>query len=247
MKLSDNHKMPGTCRDREECAPSFFCALPTETRRELRSIKVDHIYARGATLFVEGQRAEGVYLLCEGRVKLTTYSEAGKAIILRIAEPGELIGLSEIIAGLSYEKTAEASEDCRTSFIKTKDFLNFIKTHHEASLNAMRQLSSNNHKAYLQICSLGLSVSVGDKLARLLLQWCDSRSANGGPVHIERTHTHSDIGEMIGASRETVTRLLNDFRDRGLIKLSRTEVCIPDRKQLKAAIGTKHRNGNGDV
>ncbi len=247
MKLSDNHGIAGTCSDDDECAASLFCSLPEAAALELRSIKVGHTYPRGSTLFVEGQNSEGVYLLCSGRVKLATYSEGGKAIILRIAEAGEVLGLSEIISGIPYEKTAETSEDCSAGFIGRKDFLNFIRTHHEAALAALQQLSSNNHKAYLQICSLGLSASVGDKLARLLLQWCDSRSANGGPIYIARTHTHSDIGEMIGASRETVTRLLSDFRDRGLISLSRTAVCIPDRKQLKAAIGTKHRNGNGHV
>jgi len=210
-------------------------------------MKVAHAYPRGSILFVEGQIAEGVYILCSGRVKLTTYSEAGRAIILRVAEAGEVLGLSEIISAIPYEKTAETTGDCRVGFVEAKEFLRFLQSSHEAAFNALRQLSSNNHKAYLQICSLGLSVSVGDKLARLLLQWCDGRSINGGPVHIERNHTHSDIGEMIGASRETVTRLLNDFVDRGLIKLSRTEVCIPDRRRLQAAIGTKHRNGNGYV
>ena len=247
MKLSDHPRIPGQCGERTECPESFFCGRSEDTADELLSMKAMHTYARGSVLFVEGQTAEGVYMLCSGHVKLTTYSEAGRAIILRIAEAGEVIGLSEAISGIAYEKTAETTDECRVGFIKRKDFLKFLESSPEAAFKALRQLSRNNHRAYLQICSLGHSVSVGDKLARLLLQWCDGRSLNGGPVRIERTHTHSDIGEMIGASRETVTRLMNDFRDRGLIKLSRTEVCIPDRRRLKAAIGTKHRNGNGYV
>jgi CRP/FNR family transcriptional regulator, cyclic AMP receptor protein len=195
---------------------------------------------------MEGQRAKGVYILCSGSVKLLTYSERGKSIILRIAEPGEVLGLSEVISGIPYENTAQASEDCNVSFIKARDFVEFISRHHEAALNALRQLSSNNHQAHLQICSLGLSVSVGEKLVRLLLQWCDSRHVNGGPVLIARIHTHFEIAEMIGTTRETVTRLLNDFRDRGLITLSKTELGIPDRRSLKAAIGSKQGNGNGN-
>src|SRR5215211_7051424 len=83
MKLSDNPRIPGTCTERAECGASFFCGLPEEAALELRSIKVGHTYLRGSTLFLEGQTADGVYLLCSGRVKLTTYSEGGKAIILR--------------------------------------------------------------------------------------------------------------------------------------------------------------------
>lgn len=185
--------------------------------------------------------------MCKGRAKLSTYSEDGRAIILRIAEAGEVLGLGAVISGTAYEKTAQALDDCLVSYIAKKDFLDFVQTYHEAALNALRQLSNNYHKAHLQICSLGLSSSAGDKLARLLLQWCDSRPGNGGPIYIERAHTHGDIAEMIGSSRETVTRLLSDFVERGLVKLSKTDLCIPDRNLLKAAIGTKHRNGNGHV
>ena len=121
-----------------------------------------------------------------------------------------------------------------------------VEKHHEAALNALHQMSGNYQKAHLQICSLGLSANVGDKLARLLLQWYD-RATVSGPALISQTYTHGEMAEMIGTSRETVTRLLKDFRDRGLISQSKRELCIPDRTRLKASIGSKHRNGNGHV
>jgi CRP-like cAMP-binding protein len=164
---------------------------------------------------------------------------------LRIAEPGEVLGLSSVVSDLEYEKTAQASETCRISFIDKASFLLFVQYHHEAALNALKQLSNNYHKAHMQICSLGLSVSAGDKLARLLLQWCE-QSPNGDKVRISPTHTHGEIGEMIGASRETVTRLFRDFRDRELITFSRSELCIPDRERLKSVIGAKHGHGSGN-
>ena len=233
----------------DQCKKSedSFCNLPPAVENELRALAKSRPYSRGSALFMEGQPAKGVYLLCAGRVKLSTYSEEGRAIILRIAERGEVLGLSSVISDLPFEKTGHASEDCVASFIKKKDFLDFLRTHPDAALNAMRQLSNNYHKAHVQICSLGLSSSVGDKLAKLLLQWCESRPGNGGAAYIPRNYTHGDIAEMIGTSRETVTRLLSDFRDRGLIELSKTELYVPDRQLLKGAIGTKHRNGNGHV
>jgi CRP/FNR family transcriptional regulator len=246
MKNSD-HRIPSTCNECLEHPKGFFCGLSRSSLAELLPLRITHKYKRGAVIFMEGQPSGGVHILCSGRAKLSTYSEDGRAIILRIADAGETLGLGSVIAGGAYEKTAQALEECLVSFIAKKDFLEFVQKHHDAALNALRQLSSNYRKAHLQICSLGLSSSAGDKLARLLLQWCDTRPANGGPIYIARAHTHVDIAEMIGSSRETVTRLLNDFKERGLVRFSKTDLCIPDRGRLKAAIGLKHRNGNGQV
>jgi CRP/FNR family transcriptional regulator len=93
----------------------------------------------------------------------------------------------------------------------------------------------------MQICSLGLSASVGDKLARLFLEWCDRYGDDKSSVHIPMSYTHEEIAEMIGASRETVTRLLKDFKTRNLIAIKRSDLFIPDRKKLESVIGTSHR------
>lgn len=227
------------CVDRSE---GFFCNLSGEAFAELQTIKVSHAYPRGSTLFMEGQPANGVFLICEGHVKLSTYSEDGKAIILRIAEAGEILGISSVISGKAHEATAEVTDYCRVNFVRRRDFLSLIQSSHDAALNALRQLSSNYHKAYRQICSLGLSASAGDKLAKLLLEWCDHGKQNGtGEIVIPLAHTHGEIAEMIGTSRETVTRLFKDFKIRNLLTLTRNELCIPDKHRLKASIGTRHR------
>jgi CRP/FNR family transcriptional regulator, cyclic AMP receptor protein len=240
-------RIPASCAICTRHPASAFCALPDPGFTALQAVKVPHTYPRGTTLFMEGEHPRGVYLLCSGRAKMSTCSEDGKTIILRIAEPGEVLGLGAVFANTVYENTAQTIEESTVGFIDKRDFLHLIETHHGAALAALRQLVNNYYKAYSQICSLGLSASAGDKLARLLLQWCD-QSANGTPeVHIRRSYTHSEIAEMIGCSRETVTRLLGEFKDRELIDLSRTELVVRDRKRLKASIGTRFRNGNGHL
>jgi CRP/FNR family transcriptional regulator len=194
---------------------------------------------------MEGQPANSVYLLCAGRVKLSTCSEEGKAVILRIAVPGEILGLPANISGKPHEATAQVLDDCRVGIVDRQEFITFIETYPAAAHNALWQLSNKYLHAHEQVCALGLSSSAGDKLIRLLLQWCDG-AASGGPVRIAAIHTHGEMAEMIGTSRETVTRLIKDLKTRGLIELSRIELCIPDRGKLKAAIGTHHRNGNGN-
>lgn len=201
---------------------------------------ITHSYTRGTTLFAEGQLANGVYVLCSGRVKLSTYSVDGKAIIIRIAEAGEVLGLSANISGIAYEATAQVVEACQVNFVRRKEFLEFVSKHGDAALNALRELSRNYHKAHKQICSLGLSASAGDKLAKLFLEWFDHTDDNGAGAHIPMIYTHEEIAEMIGSSRETVTRLLKDFANRKLITLVRADLFIPDRKTLEAAIGSRH-------
>jgi CRP/FNR family transcriptional regulator len=207
---------------------------------EFASLKITHAYPKGTMLFLEDQPAEGVYVLCSGRAKLSAYSEDGRSLIVRIAEPGELLGLSAVAAGISYEASAQIITDCQVNFIRAKDFLNFLNKYSAAALNAIRELSLTYHRAHSQICSLGLSASVSDKLAKLLLEWYDRSGANGSGAHIPMSYTHEEIAEMIGTSRETVTRLLKAFRLRELIVIDHADLFIPDRKRLAAAVGSRH-------
>jgi len=245
MKTIEPRKFSRNCTECKKARPNSFCDLPEPIFRKLSDLMICRRYTRGTAVFIEGQPPKGVYVLCSGRAKLSSYSEEGKAIILRVSESGEVLGLSAIVSGTPFEKTAHVIDDCLVGFIKRKDFIRFIETHHEAALNALHQMSGNYQKAHLQICSLGLSATVGDKLARLLLQWYDLATISG-PAYISRTYTHGEMAEMNGTSRETVTRLLKDFRDRGLISQTKAELCIPDRRRLKASIGTKHGNGHAN-
>jgi CRP-like cAMP-binding protein len=119
--------------------------------------------------------------------------------------------------------------------------MRFLEHNTEASLKAVRQLSQNYQTACLQICALGLSATVADKLATLLLGWCDSRKEESDGIHFNVFYTHEELAQMIGTSRETVTRLLKTFRDRKLIKRKGSEFIIPDRKRLEAVIGTRQK------
>lgn len=209
--------------------------------QNLEALKISNMYPRGSVLFIEGQPSQGVYILCQGRIKLSTCSRDGKVIILQIAEPGEVLGLSAVISDSSYEVTAEVIEPCQISFVRKSDFLRLLRENTDACLNAVKQLSHNYQTAHLQICSLGLSSSVADKLAKLFLSWCGSNgsgSYNGsGSVHLKISYTHEEIAEMIGTSRETVSRLLKNFRERKLISLKGSDLVIHDKRRLESIAG----------
>lgn len=241
MKIVHNIEIEHKCESCELRSKSFFCSLNDANLKIFESLKITNAYPKGATLFMQGQPSNGVYVLCQGRVKLSTYSKDGKAIILHIAEPGEVLGLSATVSDSFHVATAEVLESCQINFVRNAEFLNFLSHNAEACLSAVKQLSSNYQTAYLQICSLGLTSSVADKLALLFLGWCKASAIDHDGIHLKISYTHEELPQMIGTSRETVTRLLKDFKDRNLISIKGSDLFIHDKKKLNDTIGTKPR------
>jgi len=215
----------------------FFCDLPKGSVEDLEKIKFASAFPQGAILFVEGQDVRGVYIICSGRVKLSTTSREGKTLILRIAEPGEVLGLHATVSGKPYELTAETLQPCQLDFIKRDDFQRFLQNHADACLNAAQHLSQNVQSAYEMIRSLGLSHSVSEKLARLLLEWSSDGEATKDGIRIKISLTHEEIAQLIGTSRETVTRVLGEFREQHLAHLHGSTLLIQNKAGLERLIG----------
>jgi|SRR3954447_22718317 CRP/FNR family transcriptional regulator, cyclic AMP receptor protein len=211
----------------------IFCDLPQETLAALDAISSSATYPKEAILFVEGQSPRGVFILCNGRVKLSTTSADGQSLIVRIAEPGEVIGLAGTVSGKPYELTAEALEPLQANFIPREAFLVFLRKYGEAALRVAEILSKIYHATLLEVRYLGFSSSAAEKLARFLLDLPAGAAQENGHVRATLTLTHKEIGEMIGASRETVTRLFAQFKREGLIAIHGSQIILND----KAAMG----------
>jgi CRP/FNR family transcriptional regulator, cyclic AMP receptor protein len=215
----------------------FFCDLPKGSLEELEKVKYASAYPQGAVLFVEGQAPRGVYIVCGGRVKLSTTSREGKTLILRIAQAGEVLGLHATVSGKPYELTGETLQPCQLDFIRRDDFLRFLQHHGDACLNAAQHLSQNCQNAYEMIRSLGLSHSVGEKLARLLLEWASDGETTKDGIRIKVSLTHEEIAQLIGTSRETVTRVLSEFREKKFAQLRGSTLMIMNRPGLEKLVG----------
>lgn len=209
-------KLQNNCSGCGIRAAGFFCDFDDTTLKAFGSLKKTGLYPKGRSLFVQGQPSTGVYMLCQGKVKLSTYSQDGKSMILRIVGAGEIVGLSSAIEDLPQKATAEAIEPCQVNFIEKRAFLRFLNDFAQGGMNTTRQLSNNCNAAYAQIRLLAFSNSVGEKLARLLWSWA-ATAGEKGKAQLRIEFTHHEIAEMIGSSRETVTRLFKNFKDRGLI------------------------------
>jgi CRP/FNR family transcriptional regulator len=221
-----------SCKMRAE---HIFCDLPAGALHSFETIKYATAYPKGAVLFVEGQSPRGIFVLCKGRVKLSICSTDGKTLILKIAEPGEVLGLSATVSGKSYELTAETIDPCQVNFVKREDFLRFLKEHADACFRVAEQLSDKYNNACREIRSLGLSHSAAEKLAKLLLDWSSrSGESNKQEPRVRLSLTHEEIAQMIGTSRETVTRLFAELKKRQIVLARGATLVIRNKAALRS-------------
>jgi CRP/FNR family transcriptional regulator len=145
----------------------LFCDMPIEALQAFDAIKLVSTEPRGALLFSEGRPSKGIYVLCEGRAKLSICSETGKRLMLRIAGPGEVLGLGATIAGTPYEVSAELLDSSQVVYIRRKDLLKFLRDHREACMMVVSMLSQDLHGAYERVRSIGLSRSRRPRTPRM--------------------------------------------------------------------------------
>jgi CRP/FNR family cyclic AMP-dependent transcriptional regulator len=224
-----------TCPLRRE---RLFCDLPATTLRQVDSMSSSATYPKGAVLFVEGQEPNGIFILCHGRVKLSTSSATGKSVILRFAEAGEVVGLPSTISGKPYELTAEAFEPIQANFIPRAAFLSFVRKHGEVALRVAEMLSDIYYSACREVRYLGLSTSAEEKVARFMLDITTKSIELNGQVRTTLTLTHDEIAEMLGLSRETVTRIFATFKRKRLVNMQGSTLIITNKPGLSLLVGT---------
>lgn len=215
-----------------------FCNVGPDALQHLQRSKSTSIYPMGTLLYIEGQQPRGVFILCNGRAKIYTSSKQGKVIILKVAHPGEVLGLEAALASREHEETAELLESCQVNFMATKDFMRYISEHSDAALKAAGQLTADCRAAQEGIRCLGLSGSVEEKLARLLVTWSENAaSAKGGDQRFMVPYKHEEIAQMIGSTRETVTRILGNLKRKKVIEIKGATLIVKDPHRLKQLAG----------
>lgn len=129
--------------------------------------------------------------------------------------------------------SAEVLEPAQANFIARNDFLEFLRGCGEAALRVAQQLSENYHLAINEMRTIGLSHSAAEKFARFLLEQASEGHKEEGEVRLTLTLTHEEIAQMIGSSRETVTRLFSDFKKKQLLQVKGSTIVIQDIATLR--------------
>ncbi|HTH53904.1 MAG TPA: Crp/Fnr family transcriptional regulator [Edaphobacter sp.] len=221
-----------TCEVREgEC----FCALGPEALRELDASGSCLKFFAGESVLHEGDSADRVYVVCRGRVKLMASSAEGRLLLLRIAGPGDVLGLAAALKETKHQVTVEALEACEVKAMDRAEFFRLMDRFRDVSRNAAKSVALEYEGAMVSVRRLAFSGSAARKLTDVLLQWARVTEDEMGVEAIEFSmpFTHEELGNFAGLSRETVTRLLSRFKREGLLEQEGERMILRQPAKMK--------------
>lgn len=193
----------------------------------------------GATIFHEGEEPTGALILRKGRSKVTMNSPEGKTVILYLAAPGEILGLSSVISGTRRQVTAITIEPCELDLVRREEFLSFLSRHERHFKAALDELAVQHTCILDAIRRLSLAPSLQANLARFLLGLnCPEDIEQTDKIHLRVTQ--EEIAQQLGATRESVTRTLSKLRKERIIEQRGHTITILNRAMLEHMAGVQN-------
>jgi len=188
---------------------------------------------RGELVYSEGENAIGAYIINCGKVKLIASSSSGKTLIARVAGPGDIIGLSAALAGCRNDTNAVIVEPATVAYLKTDSLYRLMSCYPDISMWLAEQLSVEYFSLCRELSLVGLRRSAMSKLATLLVGFVENVECKRGEVRVRFRLTHEEMAQMIGTSRETVTRLLRELREAAIATVNGSTLRINDFEHLQ--------------
>lgn len=216
------------------CSLGVLNGISAELRRELETLSSFSFCPAGAILFVEEQMPEEVFVVLSGAVKQFVNSSDDRRLILHIAKPGEILGLTPVLTGGPHRSTAEAFHLCSLAAIRTSDFMKLMGRSAELFRMVASELGRSYDHACARLRTVGGAPSNTAKVARLLLEWCGDGKLTESGIQLHLALRHAEIAECIGTSRETVTRILRWFQVRQIVTLRGSIMTIADPLALES-------------
>ncbi|MFY9676595.1 MAG: Crp/Fnr family transcriptional regulator [Terriglobales bacterium] len=231
--------VPSRFQPPQECAnctlrqQGDFCHLPNPLTDLFNEMGHITLYPANATVLMEGEVARGVHIICSGRAKLSVEARDGKTVILKIAENRDVIGISSLVSGRPSATTLTTIGRCQIKFVEHGDFMRLLEVDNRTAMACVTILAREVANAFGDVHDLLMARSSTEKLVRLLLSWVAGEPHNRD-LRVESEFTHEEMAQMIGSSRETVTRLMSDMKRKELIRMEGSMLVIPSRIALQA-------------
>ena len=220
-----------------------FCQMPEEVRAAFDGLKTTVAYDQGVEIFAEGSRCHSVFAVCEGSVKLVTGSSDGRVLLLRVARPGEMLGLAEALRPMPYECSGIAAEPSIVAVIPRETFIRFISSYPQACVALTVALSEQYKLAQRETKFLAFGETSTIRLARLLLDWsADLGEPTAEGLRVPLHMTHADLAQAIGSTRETMTRALGNLTHEGMIERSVDGIVILRPEELARLAQLAHEH-----
>ena len=206
----------------------LFAALPEAELVPFGELMRERTYPKGSVILFEDDPGDALYLVVSGQVKVVLIGEDGREVILSVLGEGTFFGEMSLLDDEPRSAHVIAMEDSAVLALRREDFRARLRASPEVGIALLRELSRRLRRADDQIGSLVL-LDVNGRVAELLVRLATEE----GGERITRKLTHATIAQMIGSSRETVSRTMRELQDRGLIAVTRQDITLTDRAGLQ--------------
>jgi len=233
--------MPFTKRDAHNCDWCSFrknCLYDLlgskDSKKAWKDMRLANPFKSGEVIFHEGTIAQGVYVVCSGKVKIYKSSRTGQQLITRVESPGDLLGHISLLAKEGpYTGTAEALEPAVVSMVEEKKFTDFLSEYPQAALALMREMARDVRRGENKARDIAFKPARG-RLADTLVRMMKPAKPHPMVAGLKRR----DLAEMAGLTIETTVRLLKDFEEREVLRKKDKDLLIVSEERLRALAGT---------
>lgn len=204
---------------------SVLEGLPEEDLNLLKRNMVTHNYKKGEILFRDGSYPTGIYFIKKGKVKKYKTDKEGREQIFYVCRKGELLGYHALISEEKYSDTASTIEESTIAFIPKDDFLQVVQS---SPILSQRLLKVISHEFAVLINSIAVFAqkTVRERLALSLLVLRDKYKKENQDKPVELDLSRDDLAKFVGTARETLVRLLHDFKEEGLIETNGRKIIL---------------------
>ncbi len=214
---------------------ALFASLSADERAKLEPNLVRRTLERDEYLFFEGDPAEWLVLVAQGRVKMIKHSESGRETILATFGPGQIVGEVGVLVGAAYPATAQALEPTVTLSLRRADYVALVRSHPDLAWALIEELGRRLQRSHETIRSLAVE-KVERRVARVLLRLANTAGERleGGAVRITVPLSRQDIADMSGTVIETAIRTMSKFQRQGFIETQEGHILLLRPHQLVA-------------
>lgn len=214
----------------------LITSLTPENHKQLFSKAHPHKIAQNIMIYAPGDDSTAIYYVVKGLVKIFDMTGDGREIIYRLCGPQSLFGLSAVFGGEVRPVFAQAQEATDVLVITRNDFEHFVQENPWFAVDVIHMLGKRLRQAHAAIAEFVVG-DVRSRIAQLILKFSESgRATDDGGVRIEIKMTHEEIANMIGATRTTVTKVLGEWKRRGIIEITHSRILVHDIDVLTALI-----------
>lgn len=212
---------------------TLFTGLNPSQLEAFKDVVVISSYKKREVIFMEGDECTGLYIIRTGRVKVVRSSSTGKEQIIKIMNPGDLLGFEVFYDGKQYANTSVAMEDCELCYIDKNAFFHILEREPSVAKKLILAMGQELNHAYERIGNLGL-LNAREKLAHLLFTLANEYGVKYETgVKLNLTLSRLEIAELLGITQETSIRLLKSFKEEGILEIKRKEIIIKSLARLR--------------